>query len=234
VAQIREQGQMVPILVRPHPKQPGRYQVAFGHRRLLAAKELGRPVRAVVRELSDQELIVAQGQENSAREDLSYIEKAFFAQRLEKSGFSRAVIQRALAVHKSDLSQMLTIASQIPESLVRNIGAAPSAGRRSWLQLASALSNDGALTAVEALFEDPSSNSLDSDARFKRALTRASPDLERSIVETWSGAQGQLIAKLRRNKNEVSLTIDRRKSPEFADFVLEQLREIYLRKAREA
>src|ERR1700712_1093720 len=31
---IREQGQQVPILVRPHPDQPGRYQMAFGHRRL--------------------------------------------------------------------------------------------------------------------------------------------------------------------------------------------------------
>lgn len=49
---IREQGQQVPILVRPHPEHPGRYQVAFGHRRLRAIAEIGIPVRAVVRNLT--------------------------------------------------------------------------------------------------------------------------------------------------------------------------------------
>ena len=37
---IREHGQQVPILVRPHPDAPGRYQVAYGHRRLRALSEL--------------------------------------------------------------------------------------------------------------------------------------------------------------------------------------------------
>jgi ParB family transcriptional regulator, chromosome partitioning protein len=73
---IRDQGQLVPILVRPHPKQQGRYQVAFGHRRLRAVRELGMKVRAVVREMTDEELIIAQGQENNARLDLTYIERA--------------------------------------------------------------------------------------------------------------------------------------------------------------
>ena len=44
---IRAQGQQTPILVRPHPAVRGRYQVAFGHRRLRAAAALGRPFRAL-------------------------------------------------------------------------------------------------------------------------------------------------------------------------------------------
>jgi hypothetical protein len=32
-----------------------------------------------------------------------------------------------------------------------------------------------------------------------------------------------------KNEERVSLTIDRRKSPEFAEFVLNRLREVYLR-----
>ncbi|MFN6984441.1 MAG: plasmid partitioning protein RepB, partial [Rhizobium oryzihabitans] len=82
VEAIREQGQQVPILVRPHPDFPGRYQVAFGHRRLRAVSSLGIPVKAVVRDLSDEQLVVAQGQENNERRDLTYIEKARFAQKL--------------------------------------------------------------------------------------------------------------------------------------------------------
>ncbi|MFC7555837.1 ParB/RepB/Spo0J family partition protein [Pseudoroseomonas wenyumeiae] len=60
--------------MRPHPTEPGRFQVAFGHRRLRAARDLAKPVRAVVRPLSDRELVLAQGQENSARANLSFIE----------------------------------------------------------------------------------------------------------------------------------------------------------------
>ena len=40
---IAAEGQNSPILVRRHPAKPGRYQVAFGHRRLRVAQELGRP-----------------------------------------------------------------------------------------------------------------------------------------------------------------------------------------------
>jgi ParB family transcriptional regulator, chromosome partitioning protein len=54
MASIRLTGQQVPILVRPHPSQEGHYQVAYGHRRLRAVTELGRKVRAVVRDLSDE------------------------------------------------------------------------------------------------------------------------------------------------------------------------------------
>ena len=76
---------------------PGRYQTAFGHRRVRVAGLLGRTVKAIVRALSDDELVVAQGLENSAREDLSFIERAVFALRLETSGRSRSIIQQALA-----------------------------------------------------------------------------------------------------------------------------------------
>ncbi len=82
VKAIREQGQQIPILVRPHPEASGRYQVAFGHRRLRAVSELNRPVKAVVRELTDEQLVIAQGQENNERQDLTFIEKARFASRL--------------------------------------------------------------------------------------------------------------------------------------------------------
>ena len=50
--------------------------VVFGHRRLRAAKQLGRNVRAVVKEMKDREHVITQGQENSARANLSFIEKA--------------------------------------------------------------------------------------------------------------------------------------------------------------
>ncbi|NKF33252.1 ParB/RepB/Spo0J family partition protein, partial [Pseudomonas sp. BGM005] len=67
VEAIRVRGQDTPILVRPHGTIDGRYQVVFGHRRLRAARELGRNVRAVVKAIDDRTHVIAQGQENSAR-----------------------------------------------------------------------------------------------------------------------------------------------------------------------
>ncbi|TIP10524.1 MAG: plasmid partitioning protein RepB [Mesorhizobium sp.] len=106
--QIKDHGQQVPILVRPHPDARGRYQVAYGHRRLAAVKVLGINVRAVVRELSDDQLVVSQGQENNARTNLSYIERASFAVRLEDRSFSRETIMAALGIDKAALSKMVS------------------------------------------------------------------------------------------------------------------------------
>jgi ParB family chromosome partitioning protein len=136
VESIRESGQQVPILVRPHPEKSERYQVAYGRRRIQAARRLARPVRAVVRPLSDAELVVAQGKENLERQDLSYIERAFFALRLEEHGFPRATITAAMGVGKGDLSTLISVARTVPAEIVRAIGPAPAAGRPRWMLLA--------------------------------------------------------------------------------------------------
>lgn len=110
VESIRANGQLVPVLLRPHPTGPGRFQIAYGHRRVRALAELGHPARAVVRDLSDEDLVVAQGKENGEREDLSFIERATYAAALEDRGFKREIIMAALSVDKTELSRLITVA----------------------------------------------------------------------------------------------------------------------------
>ncbi|WP_335623288.1 plasmid partitioning protein RepB [Aquibium oceanicum] len=107
---IKQSGQSTPILVRPHPDAAGRYMIVFGHRRAKVARELGALVRAVVKPLADIEHVIAQGQENTARSDLSFIEKALFAQRLLDQGMTRSTIKSALTVDDTLLSRMLSVA----------------------------------------------------------------------------------------------------------------------------
>ena len=126
---IRERGQLIPILVRPHPEHTGRYQIAYGRRRLAAARTLGRPVRATVKQLSDDELVVAQGQENIERKDLSYIERALFAAKLEDRGFPRQTIMSAVSTDKASLSKLISVATRIPRDILEAIGPAPKIGR---------------------------------------------------------------------------------------------------------
>ncbi len=225
---IREHGQINPILVRPHPDEAGRFQVAFGHRRLRAVGSLGRPIKEVVRELTDEQLVIAQGQENHERKDLSYIEKARFAHRLEQR-FNRATIMAALSIYKSDLSNMLSVVGKIPADVVDAIGPAPGVGRRGWIELAERFSEGKAAAAVRRIAADPAFQILDSDERFKTALASLKPHAAGRIqTEIWPAAAGGSLAKVTRNGERVSLTIDRRKSPEFADFVLNRLRALYL------
>ena len=149
---IRERGQLIPILVRPHLEHTGRYQIAYGRRRLAAARTLGRPVRATVKQLSDDELVVAQGQENIERKDLSYLERALFAAKLEERGFPRQTIMSAVSTDKASLSKLISVATRIPRDILEAIGPAPKIGRDPWNQLLSALcDNKHALAMVRTI-----------------------------------------------------------------------------------
>ncbi len=231
-ASIATSGQEVPILVRPLPGKPGRYQVAYGHRRLRACRQLGRPVRALVKPLSDAELVVAQGLENAARVDLSFIEKAVFAHGLERRGFDRPTIMAALAVDKTELSKMIAAAAGLPEPLVRAIGPAPKAGRRRWLLLAERLGDAAAAQRVEALVSDPAFGGFDSDLRFTMALDAALASAAekvvaapvRTLIRTETGAP---LASIEETETRLNLSIDRKEKRAFADHLVRRLPELY-------
>ncbi|WP_158807802.1 plasmid partitioning protein RepB [Beijerinckia sp. L45] len=224
---IRDHGQQVPILVRPHPEAEGRYQVAYGHRRLKAVKELGLRARAVVRIMSDEELAVAQGQENNERQDLSYIEKARFAQRLEQR-FGRATVLAALSLYKGDLSYMLSVVSRIPATLIDAIGPAPSSGRRGWIELADLIAKKGALASAEEAASDAGFDALASDERLKRVLSAAKVSGPPAGNGTkWTDAHGRTLATITTTATKVSLTVDKKTAPDFAAFVVDRLQALY-------
>lgn len=74
---IRENGLINPITVRPHPTDTDRYVIVSGERRWKAAHQagLGR-IRAVVRDLDPWQVRAIQYSENYHREDMSEVAKA--------------------------------------------------------------------------------------------------------------------------------------------------------------
>lgn len=147
---IRQNGQLVPILVSPLPA--GRFRIVYGRRRLLALRQLGQVAKALVRDLSDDQAIIAQGQENSARKDLSFIEKAAFAGQLMAEGKSDDLIADALNIDQkarangdklTNLSRIRQVIQRISPDLIRAIGAAPSFGRDRWYSLAQDIEKAG-------------------------------------------------------------------------------------------
>jgi ParB family transcriptional regulator, chromosome partitioning protein len=227
VESIRTHGQQVPILVRPHPEQGNRYQVAYGHRRLRAARDLGRKVRSVVRELNDEQLVVAQGQENSARTDLTFIERARFACRLEERKFTRETIMAALSVDKANLSRMISISSRIPPDVIETIGAAPGYGRQRWQELTDLLEDKANLNVVRTLIGGAEFKALSSDQRFDALFKSLKSKITRARSAPWVAEDGTRLVRITQTEKKFTLVIDKRIAPEFGEFVQCRLQQLY-------
>lgn len=227
---IAERGQEIPILLRPHPVAEGRYQLAFGHRRLRVARALGRPVKAVVRPLADEDLVVAQGVENAAREDLSFIERAVFALRLESAGLSRAVIQQALAIDRAEASKLVAVARAVPETLARAIGKAPKVGRGRWQALAETLKTREALARAKAAAGATGFAHLPSDERFARVLAAAHRRTSEPAVakaRAIHGVDGRIVAELRAGGRDLRLKLKEGDAAAFAEFLAGRLPDLF-------
>lgn len=230
VEDIRAHGQQVPILVRPHPTQAGHYQIAYGHRRWRAAERLGAKVRALIRPLSDIELVVAQGQENAQRRDLSFIEKAAFALALDQRGFDRATLCAALAVQTAEVTRLLNVARAVPADLIMAIGPAPKAGRPRWLQLVEGFARPGAAVRIAEVLASDGFRHADSDQRFVRVFEAvfATEDKPAPRAEAvLSDAKGRPIARLETVGREKRLSFDEKLAPDFAALIISQLPTLY-------
>lgn len=231
-AQIKEHGQQVPILVRPHPEREGRYQVAYGHRRLAAAKELGRRVRAVVRDLTDEQLVVSQGQENNSRTDLSFIERSFFGARLEDRGFLREIIMASLGVDKAALSRMIALIRRLPPELIEAIGSAPSFGRLRWAELADLLEEGGKRSKALKFIQEQDFLAEKSDDRFQAVynlLKQAAAKTERTATspQSWVPSDKSVSVVARYRPKGVSLDITKTEAKPFADWITGNLDSLY-------
>lgn len=216
VTSMQERGQVVPGLVRPiHGDLP--YQIVFGRRRLAAAKKLGVPFKAIVRTVTDDEAIVLQGEENTNRADLTFVEKCVFAQAQQDAGYSRDVTCQSISVDRHRLSDMLKVATTVPRNILISIGSAPEIGRRRWLDFASAWE---AAEDAENRVADALKNAEDN--RFlaaARALAERSSKPEPRRAET----AGLVLATAEFRKSGARLTFTKAVPNEFVEFVGQRL-----------
>lgn len=224
---IAQRGQEVPILIREHPEIKGRYQSAYGHRRVRATRELGIPVKAILRSLSDEALVVAQGLENAPREDLSFIERATFAMHIEDAGHSRSIVQDALSIDRAEASKLLAVARSVPADVIQAIGKASKVGRGRWQSFAELIKDTAALKRVRAAIAEPKFAEREADARFLAAFSAASPSRagtsKPSEEQPVFSASGDKIAQIRHTERELKLTIDKNIPTAFAAFLVDRL-----------
>lgn len=239
---IRKHGQIVPIMVRPLHDQPDRYQIIYGRRRLAAIRSLGGRgyIKAIVRNVPDEEAIVAQGQENSLRLDPSYIEKALFARDLQQQDYSITVIGEALNIDRYEVSKLVKVVEDLGDEVITLIGPAHQTGRRPWRELGDLLltyAGDRVAAVREVLETLPRGN--ESNDRFRLLIDRlrrhisVAPEIK-SLGAEERLAQGpvtRLVGRLedspeaapaiayRSTPRQISLTFDRRATPDFCDWI---------------
>lgn len=229
---MQERGQDSPILVRPHPQTDGRYQIVFGHRRVRAARQLGRPVRAVIKALDDRTHVIAQGQENSARANLTFIERAAFAKRLEDLGYDRETIMSALSANAASVSKMMSVTDRIPAGIIERIGSAASIGRERWVELSLLIGRPSNLTTANDILDAEDTMSLDSSARFNAlmaGLKTTAKRVTKSVATgtTWASADSSISAQIKSDSSGFSLSLKAGNGAKFGRFLADNLDALY-------
>lgn len=235
-ASIAAGRQDTPVLLRPHPKLDNRYMIVFGHRRVRVASTLGRKVRAVVKPMDDVAHILAQGQENTARADLSFIEKALFAKSLLDMGQAKDVIQSALTIDGTLLSRMLSVAQTVPRSVIERIGPAKQIGRDRWEDFKKLATEPANEKLLEDAITEGGFRDLDSDSRFELLHSKLSeagrtPKRKRARTapqkRTWTAGKGRIKGVIGRSGKAYNISLTAQDSTEFGDFLSARLDKLY-------
>ncbi|MDQ5822793.1 MAG: ParB/RepB/Spo0J family partition protein [Chloroflexota bacterium] len=119
---MHQQGQGEPVLLRPHPRSPGRLLMVAGERRLRAARlKEWYFIDAEIQEMSDVEAARRQWLENSNRENLNVLEEALgIRRRMEAEGWTVAHAAESLPMRPNTLADRLALL-EVPEDLHRMI-----------------------------------------------------------------------------------------------------------------
>ena len=119
---VRQQGILQPILARPHPVEPGRYQIIAGERRWRAAQAVGlNDVPVLLRALSDTDAMAASLVENLQRHDLDPIEEAQAYKRLlGEFGLTQDQLGGLVGKSRSHVANMVRLL-QLPDNVQAHV-----------------------------------------------------------------------------------------------------------------
>ena len=115
---IRQKGIVQPILLRPTPNQPDRFQLVAGERRWRAAQMAQlHDIPSVVRYLTDAECYEIALIENIQRQDLSVIDEAQgYANLLEINRYTQDQLSKIIGKSRSHIANLLRLLG-LPESV---------------------------------------------------------------------------------------------------------------------
>ena len=121
---IHQKGIVQPILLRPFPTKPGRFQLVAGERRWRAAQIAQlHDIPSVVRDLSDAECYEIALIENIQRQDLSVIDEAQgYANLMEINGYTQDQLSKTIGKSRSHIANLLRLLAlpELVQALLRD------------------------------------------------------------------------------------------------------------------
>ncbi|MGH7117872.1 MAG: ParB/RepB/Spo0J family partition protein [Acetobacteraceae bacterium] len=122
IESVRARGILQPILVRPHPADPARYQIIAGERRWRAATAAGlAEVPSLVRALADADALAAALVENLQRQDLNAIEEAEGYRRLtDEFGLNQEALAGTIGKSRSHIANTLRLLN-LPKAIQEDV-----------------------------------------------------------------------------------------------------------------
>ncbi len=188
----------------------------------------GRPVKAVVQARAT---ISGRRETSSARENLSFIERAAFAHHLQAIGHDRRTVQLALSVDGALLTRMASVTARVPETIIQAIGAAKGIGRDRWLELASAVEHPDALVHAEAALNVEGFSSLGSEERFERllAVVRNAGKPRRTMRPSgsWQSQDAAVTAEFKGAGKSYSISLKSKEAASFGRYIAENLERLH-------
>ncbi|EIM72754.1 plasmid partitioning protein RepB [Nitratireductor aquibiodomus RA22] len=230
---IKEAGQHQPVLVRPHPRESNRHIIVFGHRRVRVAKKLGQKVKAVIKPLEEIAHVIAQGQENSARDDLSFIEKSLYARRLQESGIDKGTIKSALTIDDTLLSRMLSVAETMPAPVLEALGAAKGIGRDRWEELKKIVQVPAKSAQALELVQSDAFTALEEADRFGFLLEKLKvsgarkPKKQPPTEKAWSLSDDAVKVSTKDNGKAFTLALKAKDASQFGAYLSRRLERLY-------
>lgn len=158
---VRARGILQPLLARPHPGSPGRFQIIAGERRWRAAALAGlHEAPTLVRDFTDPDALAAALVENLQRQDLNALEEAEGYNRLiEEFGLTQERLAHAVGksrAHVGNTLRLLNLPASIKAAL--HAGTVTAGHARALLAhpapehaLATVIANGLSVRATEAL-----------------------------------------------------------------------------------
>lgn len=124
VHSIKEFGVLQPIVVRPHPDQPGKYELVMGERRLRATKAAGlTTIPAVVKDTANDAMLRDALLENLHRSQLNPLEEASaYQQLLADFGITQEELASRIGRSRPQISNTLRLL-KLPEAVQLRVAA---------------------------------------------------------------------------------------------------------------
>lgn len=124
VHSVREFGVLQPIVVRPHPDQPGKYELVMGERRLRATKAAGLDtIPAVVKDTANEDMLRDALLENLHRSQLNPLEEASaYQQLLADFGITQEELANRIGRSRPQISNTLRLL-KLPEPVQLRVAA---------------------------------------------------------------------------------------------------------------